>query len=97
LFSLVLTRLVNSQEKYTESPENHKSLLIIECISADGREPSPPAIIAPGKRIMDSWVHDNLNSDELILLSDTGYTNNNLMVVWMKYFIKHVDTKPEKP
>jgi hypothetical protein len=56
LFSLVLTRLVNSQEKYTESPENHKSLSIMECISADGREPSPPAIIAPALWIAGSMI-----------------------------------------
>ena len=46
---------------------------------------------------MDSWIHDNLKSDELILLSDTEYTNDTLAVAWMKHFIKHVDAGPDKP
>ena len=69
----------------------------MESISADGREPPPPAIIVPGKRIMDSWIHDNLKGDELILLSDSGYTNDTLAVAWIKHFIKHVDAGPDKP
>jgi hypothetical protein len=40
---------IDCKEKYTESPENRQSLSIMESISADGREPPPPAIIAPGK------------------------------------------------
>ena len=63
---------IDCKEKCTRSPENRQSLSIIESISADGLKP-PPAIIVPGKRIMDSWIHDNLKGDELILLSDTGY------------------------
>ena len=88
---------IDCKEKYTRSPENRKSLSMMESISADGREPPPPAIIVPGKRIMDSWIHDNLKGDELILLSDTGYTNDTLAVAWMKHFIKHVDAGLNKP
>lgn len=45
------------KDHYIESPENRKSITIIETVIADGREPLPPFIITPGKHIMDNWVH----------------------------------------
>jgi hypothetical protein len=43
-------------EAYTRSPENHKSITIIETIQADGREPPLPFIIAPSYKIMENWI-----------------------------------------
>jgi hypothetical protein len=40
------------KELYTSSPENRKSVTIIETIITDRREPLPPFIITPGKKIM---------------------------------------------
>ena len=39
--------LVEVKELYTASPENQKSVTIIETVIADRREPFPPFIIAP--------------------------------------------------
>ena len=44
------------KELYTLSPENRKSITVIEMIYADGREPLPPFVITPGKKIMDNWI-----------------------------------------
>jgi hypothetical protein len=38
---------IEVKELYTASPENQKSITIIETIVVDGREPPPPFIIAP--------------------------------------------------
>jgi len=84
------------KELYTPSPENRKSVTIMECISADGREPTPPLIICPGMRIMESWIHDNLKGSEVIALSTTGYTNAEIAICWLKHFIKHVGAGPDK-
>ena len=46
--------LSNVKELYTESPENRKSLTVIETVFADRREPLPPFIITPGKKIIDN-------------------------------------------
>jgi hypothetical protein len=46
---------IEVKELYTASPENRKSVTIIETIQADGREPLPPFIITPGQKIMDNW------------------------------------------
>jgi hypothetical protein len=42
------------KELYIASPENCKLVIVIKTIIADGREPLPPFIIAPGKKIIDN-------------------------------------------
>jgi hypothetical protein len=71
---------IEVKEMYTSSPENRKSVTIIKAVSADGREPPPPLVICPGKRIMESWIHDNLKGGEVIDLSETGYTNKRIAI-----------------
>ena len=81
---------------YTASPENRKSITIIETICADGRPPIPPIVICPGEKIMESWVSDNLLGAEVIVVSQTGYTNEKIALAWLDHFIKHVDAGPDK-
>ena len=45
---------IEVKELYTASPENRKLVTIIETIYVDSREPLPPFIITPGKKIMDN-------------------------------------------
>jgi len=45
---------IEVKELYTASPENRKSVTIIETIYADSREPLPPFIITPRKKIIDN-------------------------------------------
>ena len=65
---------------YTSSPENRKSVTIIEAVSANRREPPLPVVICLGKRIMESWIHNNLESGELISQSNIGYTNKAIAI-----------------
>jgi hypothetical protein len=66
------------KELYTASPENRKSVTIIKTILADRREPLPPFVIAPRKKIMDNWVNKKLIRTERIAATPTGYTNNEI-------------------
>ena len=45
---------IEQKEIHTASPKNHKSITIIETISADGGQSIPPAIICPGQRFIES-------------------------------------------
>ena len=65
---------IEQKEIHTASPENRKSITIIETISADGKQPIAPAIICLGYRFMENWFHENLQGHELLMLSPTGYT-----------------------
>ena len=86
---------IEIKELYTASPENRKSITIIETISADGSPPLPPVVICPGEKIMEDWVHDNLSGAEVIAVSQTGYTNESIALSWLDHFIKHVGASPK--
>ncbi|RPB02712.1 hypothetical protein L873DRAFT_1787445 [Choiromyces venosus 120613-1] len=90
---IVLTQV---KELYTTSPENCKSLTIIETICADGREPPPPVIICPSEKVMENWIQDNLTRAKVIAVSPTGYTNERIAIAWLDHFIKHAGTGPNQ-
>jgi hypothetical protein len=77
----------NITDLYTMSPENRVSITVIETVSSTGATIAP-VLILPGKMHMESWYHQNLHGRERILLSDTGYTNDELAMIWLKHFIK---------
>jgi hypothetical protein len=64
------------KELYIASPENRKSVMVIKTIIANGREPLPPFIIAPRKKIMDNWISKKLIRKERIAATPTRYINN---------------------
>ena len=84
------------KELYTASPENRKSITIIETICANGSKPLPPVVICPGEKIMENWIQDNLTGAEVIAVSQTGYTNENIALSWLNHFIKHSGAGPDK-
>ena len=73
---------------YVPMAENRKSVTVIESISAIGTT-IPPIIIVQGRQHMESWYSEKLTGDELVLLSDTGYTNNELAMIYLEHFIRH--------
>ena len=77
-----------AKELYTPSLENRTSITILETVSAVGGV-LPPILIIPGKIHMDSWYHTNLEGTELILLSDSGYSNSQLALRWLEHFVKY--------
>ena len=84
------------KELYTASPENCKSLTIIETICADGHLPPPPVVICPGEEIMENWIHDNLTGAEVIAVLQTGHTNEKVALAWLTHFIRHAGAGPNK-
>ena len=88
---------IEQKEIHLASPQNRKSITIIEAIAADGIQSIPPAIICPGHRFIESWFHENLQGNELLMLSPTGYTNESLAKDWLQHFIKHTNAGPNQP
>jgi hypothetical protein len=82
---------ITASELYTPSPENKASITVIEAVSASGKV-TPPVLIIPGKVHMESWYHENLSSTERILLSESGYTNDQLAMEWLQHFILHTES-----
>jgi hypothetical protein len=80
-------------ELYTGSPENRTSITVIEAILASGKA-TPPVLIIPGKVHMESWYHRSLVGTEQVLLSESGYTNDELAIKWLNHFIFHTQSTP---
>jgi hypothetical protein len=81
---------------YVPMAENRKSITVIESICATGHALSP-IIIVQGRQHMESWYNEKLTGNELVLLSETGYTNSELAMIFLDHFIKHTDAGPNKP
>jgi hypothetical protein len=74
---------------YVPIAENCKSVTVIESICATGHV-QPPIIIVQGRQHIELWYNEKLSGDKLVLLSDLGYTNSKLAIVFLKHFIKHI-------
>jgi hypothetical protein len=79
-------------EFYSISPENRKSLTIIECINAAGHKPIPPVLIIQGQRLMQNWVQPGLPAGTLIKTSENGFTSDQIAIDWLKHFIDHTNS-----
>jgi len=88
---------IEVKELYIASPENRKLVTIIETIHIDSREPLPPFVIAPGKKIIDNWVSENLIGTEHIKYTPTGYINNDVAIKYLNHLIKYLRARLEKP
>ena len=45
---------------------------------------------------MESWYHDNLHGDERVAVSDSGYTNSELAMEYLRHFIQHTPSAKTK-
>jgi len=70
----------NVTELYTPSPKNRISITVIESVCSNGTVIALVLII-PSKTHMESWYHENLVGTECILLSKSGYLNNELAII----------------
>ena len=88
--------LAEVKELYTASPENRKSITVIETIIADGREPLPLFVITPRKQIIDNWINKKLIGKERIATTLTIYTNNEIALQYIDHLIKHLQASLNK-
>jgi hypothetical protein len=46
---------------------------------------------------MVSWFHENMTGEEMVAVSPSGYTNEEICSTWLDHFIKHNDCRPDQP
>ena len=83
------------KEFYVASPENRKSLTMIEVVNAAGDYPIPPFVILPGHEIMASWYPEDLPEGTRIVPSETGFTSDDIAMEWLRHFIEHSGAEGE--
>jgi hypothetical protein len=79
--------LVGITEMYIRIPKNRISITVIKCICANGIA-IPLVIIALGTMIIGGWFHKKITGYKVITVSNTGYTNKGICMVWLDHFIK---------
>jgi hypothetical protein len=85
--------LIRIKEIYTGILENRLSIIIIESISIN-RASIPLVIIIPSRMIIASWFNRNIIRNKRVIISDSGYTNKSICLIWLDYFIKHNNCRP---
>ena len=74
-------------------PDNRDYITSVECISSAG-DVIPPLLILSGIHILHKWCqHNDLDGETLIGTSETGYSNDDLAMDWLRHFIEHTRTK----
>lgn len=84
-------------EFYAISPENRKSLTVIEAVNAAGHKPIPPCLIIQGQELMENWFQSGLSAETLIKTSSSEFTNDEIIIEWLKHFIQHTGSEKDNP
>ncbi|PQE09014.1 DDE superfamily endonuclease protein [Rutstroemia sp. NJR-2017a WRK4] len=78
-------------EVYEETPENRRSITVMETLYTNSTVIYPIVIIS-GKQHMESWWHLRQpdEGEESYTLSESGYTNDQLTMKWFKHFLAQI-------
>jgi hypothetical protein len=84
--------LIRIKEMYVRVPENRLFLTVIESISVNGKS-ILSLVIVPSKNIIVFWFYKNITGEEIVVVLLLGYTNKEICLTWLDYFIKHNNYK----
>jgi hypothetical protein len=85
----VITGAERSNRPTAIQPGNREWTTVIDCISAH-KWGLPPVIIFEGKVHLSTWYTDTLPLDWVIAVSENGWTDDKLGLIWLQnVFEKH--------
>ncbi|KFY31266.1 hypothetical protein V493_01258 [Pseudogymnoascus sp. VKM F-4281 (FW-2241)] len=70
-----------------DNPENRLSVTVIEGVNASGAALAE-AIIIPAKLHMESWYNNNLEPNALVIVNESGYSNDDIAIQYLIHFIQ---------
>lgn len=82
----IVTKAINRQF-YLASSQNHELAIVGKTINGNG-EVLPPLVVLPGQLHLKGWINNELDGDTLVAVSDSGYTNDEISLAWLKHFDK---------
>ncbi len=77
---------------YSINSENRKSLIIIEEINVADHKLISFVLIIQKQRLMQNWVQLELFAETLIKTFENEFTNDEIIIVWLKHFILHTNS-----
>jgi hypothetical protein len=72
--------LIKIKEIYIRIPENYLFIIVVKSISAN-RVLIPLVIIIPSRMIIVSWFNRNIIRNKLVIIFDSGYTNESIYLI----------------
>ena len=84
----VITRHPN-RRNVIPSSENRKWVSVVETINGDGAAQVPPMVILPGEMHLQAWHCNTMPGTWLMGVSETGYSNDDLALAWIKHFSRY--------
>jgi len=69
---------------------------MVETIIANGTT-IPPLMIIQGKQHMENWYSSKLEKGVRVVLSDSGYTNKEISLIYLDHIILHTNAGLDKP
>ena len=57
-------------------------------------KPPPPFIVIQGKWIMADWFSSEMDLDSMIITSESGFTNDQIAIEFLKHLIMHTNAGP---
>jgi len=83
----VITRHPN-RRNIIPSSENRMWISIVEAINGDATAKVPPMIILPGVMHLQGWHCNDMPGNYLMAVSESGYSNDDLAIKWIKHFVR---------
>jgi DDE superfamily endonuclease/Tc5 transposase DNA-binding domain len=87
----VITKASNNRQ-YLSDPNNRDYITSIESISAAG-DSHAPMLVLKAASLQERWIVDELNADTAITFSESGYSNDDISLVWLRHFNRVTSTK----
>lgn len=86
LSGIIITGLERHLKLTSVQPKNREQITVIQAINAEGQAVQP-FIISAGQYHLANWYQDSpLPGDWAITMTQTGWTNNETGLKWLKHF-----------
>lgn len=82
----------NSARRYLVDPDNQDYITSIESIAADDTTHAP-MLVLKASSLLEKWVVNELNNNTALAYSNTGYSNDDINLAWLRHFNKIIRTK----
>ena len=77
-----------SRQSYLASSNNRDYITVVEVIQGLG-EVLPPMVILAATQFLGRWFNNDIEDNTLFAVSETGYSNDELSLDWVKHFDKY--------
>jgi len=85
---------MTTKRQYQSDPDNRDYITSIESISAAG-EVHAPLLVLKASCLLERWIVDELDDDTAIQFSESGYSNDEINLIWLQHFERATRTRTQ--